>query len=129
MIQLQILSGKMAGSTQAVRRFPFRIGRAAGCELRLEEAGVWDQHWTLSFQKRDGYYLETAPDAFVTVNDQRQTSVRLANGDLIAFGSAKLQFWLAAPQQRGLFLREALIWLLLAGVTAGQIALILWLIQ
>jgi len=119
----------MAGSTQAVRRFPFRIGRAAGCELRLEESGVWDQHWTLNFQKQDGYYLETAPDAIVTVNDQPQTSVRLANGDMIVFGSAKLQFWLAAPQQRGLFLREAFIWLLLAGVTAGQIALILWLIQ
>jgi hypothetical protein len=127
MIQLQILSGKMAGSTQAVRRFPFRIGRAAGCELRLEESGVWDQHLTLDFQRRDGYYLHAAPEAFVAVNDHPQTSVRLGNGDVIAFGAAKLQFWLTVPRQRGLFLREAVIWLLLAGVTAGQVALIFWL--
>ena len=44
MVQLNILSGKKAGTRTVARHFPFRIGRAAGNELQLEDDGVWDQH-------------------------------------------------------------------------------------
>ena len=124
MIQLRILSGQTAGDTLVVRRFPFRIGRAAENDLRLEAPGVWDQHLTLEFQKTEGFLLHTAPDAFAAVNEQPLTSARLRNGDIISFGSAKIQFWLAAPRQRGLRLRELSVWLLLAAVTAFQFLLI-----
>ena len=42
MVQFNILSGRKAGAQSAARRFPFRIGRAAGNELQLEvgEVGV-----------------------------------------------------------------------------------------
>ena len=124
MIQLRILSGKMAGSLEAVRRFPFRIGRAPGNELVLDDSGVWDNHLTLEFQKNEGVLLKTAPEAFAAVNEQPQSEARLRNGDVISFGSAKIQFWLAPPPQRGLRLREFCVWLLIAGVTAFQIFLI-----
>ena len=124
MIQLRILSGQTAGDTLVVRRFPFRIGRAAENDLQLEAAGVWNQHLTLDFQKAEGFLLRTAPEAFAAINEQPQTSARLRNGDIISFGSAKIQFWLAAPRQRGLQLRELSIWLLLAAVTAFQFVLI-----
>jgi pSer/pThr/pTyr-binding forkhead associated (FHA) protein len=124
MIQLCILSGRMAGDTPVVRHFPFRIGRAPGNDLCLDEAGVWDNHLTLEFQKQEGYFLRTAPDAFVAINEQPQTSVRLRNGDIISFGSAKIQFWLAAPRQRGLYLSEVFFWTLLAAVTVFQVFLI-----
>lgn len=124
MIQLRILSGKMAGDIQVVRRFPFRIGRAAENDLILDESGVWDSHLTLQFQKKEGLILKTAPETFVAINDAPQTSARLRNGDLISFGSAKIQFWLAAPRQRGLGFRELCIWLLLIAVTAFQFGLI-----
>src|ERR1700742_1132994 len=107
MVQLRILSGKMAGDIQVVRHFPFCIGRSAGSDLRLDEPGVWDQHLTLTFQRREGFTLATAtPQAFAAVNDQPQTSTRLHNGDVISFGSAKIQFWLAPARLRGLRLRE-----------------------
>ena len=124
MIQLRILSGKMAGDSQVVRRFPFRIGRAAENDLILDEPGVWDRHLTLEFQKKEGFILNTAPETFVAINDESQTSARLHNGDIVSFGSAKLQFWLAAPRQRGLLFRELCVWLLLVTVTAFQFALI-----
>lgn len=124
MVQLRILSGQMAGDVQVVRRFPFCIGRAAGNDLRLDDQGVWDNHLTLEFQKKEGFTLRTAPEAFAAVNEQPQSSARLRNGDIISFGSAKIQFWLAAPCQRGLRLREAFVWGLLAAVTALQFALI-----
>jgi pSer/pThr/pTyr-binding forkhead associated (FHA) protein len=124
MIQLRILSGRMAGDTSLVRHFPFRIGRAPGNDLSLDEAGVWDNHLTLEFQKKEGYFLHTAPDAFAAINEQPQSSARLRNGDIISFGSAKIQFWLAAPRQRGLRFSEVFFWTLLAAVTVFQVVLI-----
>ncbi len=124
MVQLRILSGKMAGDIHVVRHFPFGIGRAAENDLCLNEPGVWDNHLTLGLQPSEGFTLTTAPDAFAAVNDQPQTSARLRNGDVISFGSAKIQFWLAPAHLRGLRLRELFVWCLLAAVTAVQIALL-----
>ncbi len=129
MIQLKIISGSTADTTQVVRRFPFRIGRAPENDLRLEVPGVWDNHLTLEFQKSEGFMLRTAPDTFAAINEQPLTSARLRNGDIISFGSAKIQFWLAAPHQRGLQLRELCVWTLLVGVTAFQFMLIYRLIR
>jgi pSer/pThr/pTyr-binding forkhead associated (FHA) protein len=127
MVQLRILSGKMAGDIQVIRRFPFFIGRSVENNLCLDEPGIWDRHLTLGFQKKQGFTLETAPEAMATVNGQPQKSARLRNGDIISFGSAKIQFWLAPAPLRGLRLRETIVWVLLAAVTATQIALIYWL--
>jgi pSer/pThr/pTyr-binding forkhead associated (FHA) protein len=124
MIQLNILSGQTAGDTLVVRRFPFRIGRAPENELRLDDPGVWDRHLTLEFKKAEGFFLNAAPETFAAINDEQKQSARLRNGDIISFGSAKIQFWLAAPRQRGLRLRELSVWLLLAAVTAFQFVLI-----
>ena len=129
MVQLNILSGKKAGTQSAARRFPFHIGRAAGNDLQLEEDGIWDHHLTLEFDRRKGFALAAATNALVTVNGEPVQSAFLRNGDLITLGSAKLQFWLAAAPQRGLRLREAFVWMLLAAVTAFQLALVCWLIR
>jgi pSer/pThr/pTyr-binding forkhead associated (FHA) protein len=124
MIQLKILSGKKAGSQTAVRRFPFRIGRAPGNDLQLEDDGVWNQHLVLEFQKKENFNLTTAPDALATVNGAPVQKTVLRNGDIIALGSATLQFWLAAARQRGLRFREGFVWALLIFVTLGQFILI-----
>ena len=129
MIQLRILSGQTAGETQIVRRFPFRIGRTPENDLRLEAPGVWDNHLTLEFQKSEGFVLRTAPETFVAINEEQKQSARLRNGDIISFGSAKIQFWLAAPRQRGLRLREISVWLLIAVVTAAQFVLLYRLVR
>jgi pSer/pThr/pTyr-binding forkhead associated (FHA) protein len=127
MVQLRVLSGPKAGGIQAVRRFPFHVGRAADNDLSLDAAGIWDYHFMLDLQPREGFTLQSFDGAFTAVNDQPQASVPLRNGDVIAFGSAKLQFWLAAPRQHGLRGREWSVWILLAAVTLGQFALIYWL--
>lgn len=118
----------MAGDNQVVRRFPFCIGRAADNDWCLDAEGIWDYHFMLEWQKNEGFTLQTFEEAFAAVNDQPQTNARLRNGDIISFGSAKVQFWLAAPRQRGLRLREGFVWALVALVTLGQFALIHWLL-
>ena len=128
MIQLNVLSGKKAGSRTVVRRFPFRVGRAAGNDLQLDDGGVWDQHLALEFQS-GGFNLAVAPNALVAVNGGPFQNKILRNGDIITIGSAKLQFWLAAARQRGLRFREFFVWALIAVVTAAQFALLYGLIR
>ena len=128
MIELHILAGKKAGSRSVVRRFPFRIGRAAGNDMTLDDDGAWDHHLALEFNRRDGFRLAAAQNALVMVNSKPVQNALLRNGDVITLGSAKVQFWLAAPRQRGLRLRERMVWALLLIVVMGQFALIYWLL-
>jgi len=128
MIQLNILSGKQAGTQTVARHFPFRIGRVPGNELQLADDGVWDQHLTLEFQPQSGFNLATAPDALATVNGEPVQNTVLRNGDTITVGSVKIQFWLAAAIQGSLRLREAFVWTLLVFVTLSQFALLYWLL-
>ena len=128
MVQLRILSGPKAGGWQAVRRFPFHVGRAPDNDLCLDAAGIWDYHFMLELQPNEGFSFKTFDQAFAAVNDSPRSSGRLRNGDVISFGAAKLQFWLSAPSQRGLRLRERAVWLLLLLVTLGQFALIYFLL-
>jgi Inner membrane component of T3SS, cytoplasmic domain len=129
MIELHILAGKKAGHQPVVRRFPFRIGRAGGNDLQLTDDGTWDQHLTLEFHRREGFKLAVAPDALAMVNNQPVQTALLRNGDIITLGSAKLQIWLTAAHQRGLWLRERFVWALLVAVVLGEFILIYRLIR
>ena len=128
MIQLNVLSGKKAGSRTVVRRFPFRVGRAVDNDLQLDDDGIWDKHFTLGFQS-GGFSLAVAPGALVALNSGPFQNQTLRNGDTITVGSAKLQFWLAAARQRGLRTRELFVWTLLILVTLGQFVLVYWLLK
>jgi pSer/pThr/pTyr-binding forkhead associated (FHA) protein len=129
MIELHILTGKKAGNQPVVRRFPFRIGRARGNDLQLTDDGTWDQHLTLEFHRREGFKLAVAPNALAMVNNQPVQTALLRNGDVITLGSAKLQVWLTAARQRGLWLRERFVWALLVAVVLGEFILIYRLIR
>ena len=124
MIQLNILSGKKAGGQTVARHFPFRIGRAGGNDLQLDDDGIWDDHLRLEINRNEGFMLAAAPNALVAINNQPVQSVQLHNGDIITAGSVKIQFWLAAASQRRLLFREFSVWALIAIITALQIALI-----
>ncbi|MDE3069058.1 MAG: FHA domain-containing protein [Verrucomicrobiota bacterium] len=128
MVQLNILSGRQAGGQRAVRRFPFRVGRAPENDLRLDDDGVWDKHLVLEFQKKEGFRLVTVAGALAAVNGRPVQDQILRNGDTLTLGSAKLQFWLAAPVQRGLHTRENFVWALVAIVAVAQVSLVYWLL-
>jgi hypothetical protein len=127
MVQLSVISGSLAGENLFVRQFPFHVGRAAENNLCLADDGVWDHHFVLDFQTGGGFTLQTFGEAFAAVNEQPQTAVRLRNGDMLSFGSAKIRFWLAPVKQKSLRLRELSLWLLLLAVTLAQAGLLLWL--
>jgi hypothetical protein len=125
MVQFKILSGKKAGTTWMPRRFPARIGRASGCDLQLEEHGVWNEHFQIDIHPAAGIVLETQPDALVTANGQPVQRAVLHNGDLVEIGSLKLQFWLSEAEQGGLRSSAWLVSGIIAGVCIAQAVLAL----
>ena len=129
MLQFQILSGKQAGFLWDARRFPVRIGREAGSDLQIEEDGVWDEHARVELKSGDGFVITSHPGALLSVNQSPVETIRLRNGDIITAGSARIAFRLSQTMQRGLKLREAFIWLTIAGITIAQLALICWLLK
>ncbi len=129
MLQLQILSGKQAGFLWEARRFPVRIGRESSNDLRLEDDGIWAEHFQLSSDAETGFTLTTHPGALVMINQAPVQTARLKNGDVITVGAAKVAFRLSPTRQRGLRLREWSVWGLIGGISAGQLVLIWWLLR
>lgn len=129
MIQLQILSGKTAGQRWKARRFPVRVGRAAGNDLQLEADGVFDQHFEISLDRDHGFMLTVQPNALLSINDESPAGPhQLRNGDAIECGSVRLRFWLAETPLRRLKLSEWFVWTLVLAVCAAQVALVYWLL-
>ena len=124
MIQLKFLSGKQAGFLWETRRFPVQVGRSGDADLRLEDEGVWEQHFELNVDAETGFNLKTHPGAIISVNQAQVETARLRNGDIITAGAAQIAFRLSATQQRSLRLREWFVWTLLATVTIGQLILV-----
>jgi len=129
MVHIRVLSGRKAGTELVTRHFPVRIGRAANATIQLEDAGVWDEHLRIDFKHREGYFATAGAEAPVRVNDEPQQRTLLRNGDTVAVGSVRLQFWLAGVAQRRLGYRETFTWVLVALVCALQVALVYLLIQ
>jgi hypothetical protein len=129
MVQLKLLSGKMAGTVMVARHFPFRIGRAPAMDLRLEEDGVWDQHLELDFDREQGFVLKTQGSALASVNGQSLPEFLLRSGDLIEFGAVRIYFWLGETRQSSLRFREWLVWAGFALMVALQVYLIQWLMR
>ncbi len=126
MVQIEVLSGKMAGATLAARRFPVRVGRSPGADLCLEDDGVWPEHLEVALEP-EGFAAIAHPPASVIVNGQPVERAALREGDLIELGSVRIRFWLAPVRQVPLWTRHLIPWAVLAVVTVGQIALMEWL--
>ena len=124
MIQLKVLSGKMAGTELVARHFPFCVGRSSTCELSLDEPGVWDRHFQIQLDSSRDFVLVTEPQTSVTLAGTSVQQTPLRNGDVIEMGSAKILFGLSSTRQKGLTLREWLTWVGLVALCAGQILLI-----
>ena len=130
MVELRALSGKQAGASVVARRFPFLVGRASDSGVRLEDEGVFDRHFRIEFQPRDGFFLISEPNAVTAINNQTTTTpTRLRSGDVIHAGSVTISFSLRPPEQRSLRIREAVVWTMLALLCLGQVAVIYWLLQ
>lgn len=129
MFQLNILSGKMAGTVCVARRFPFRVGRNADADLVSDEPGVWENHLDFQFLPGQGIQATAHGEALMTLNAERLASARLRNGDVIEIGGLKLRFWLSDVALVSHRLREIFTWIGLALLFVFQLAIIYWLVR
>ncbi|MGZ5545979.1 MAG: FHA domain-containing protein [Limisphaerales bacterium] len=123
MIQLFVLTGSAAGQSFSTNQFPVSIGRNSNCSLVISEPGIFEQHFEIHFSP-EGFILQANNHAVVYINDSAAESSALRNGDVIKAGLAKIQFSLGSMIQRGLRVREALTWFIVATVTAAQVYLL-----
>jgi hypothetical protein len=127
MILLKVLSGNKAGTEVVARRFPFNVGRQAAADLRLEDGGVWEDHFRIELSRKDGLLIFTRPEAVTTLNGEAIREGTVRNGDVIGAGSARMRAWLSSARQSSGMLREGLAWAVIVGVTLAQIVLIYFL--
>ncbi len=127
MVLFRILSGSMAGAEIVACHFPFRVGRAARADLRIEGGGVWEEHCEVTRDAGRGLLLRSHAAALTLVNGQKVEETALRNGDLIELGEVRLQFWLSPAVQTGLALRETSTWIALAALVVVQFSLVYWL--
>jgi predicted component of type VI protein secretion system len=123
-IQLQVISGKQAGSEIVARRFPFVIGRGADAQLKLDDPGVWDRHAEITYERREGFFVKAQASATLLVNHERVETGKLRNGDTLELGSVLVRFWLARSEQKTMRVREALTWTALIALFGAQVWLI-----
>jgi len=126
--QLNLLSGEQPPHCLQPGNFPARIGRGADCQVQLTGEGIWEQHLELRLEEDQRFSIRPASEATAMVNGEPLEGVQpLRNGDIIEIGLVKLQFLLGPVQQKKLGLREAVTWLLVGLIIAGEIYLLLWL--
>src|SRR5690242_13480959 len=111
MIQLHILSGKKAGATVSVSKFPFQVGRTGSSALTLDDAGVWDQHFEITWPTSEKLVLNANTKATTVVNGEKINEVSLREGDVIEAGAVKMRFGFEAVRQKSLVTREMLTWI------------------
>lgn len=124
MVQLQILSGKMAGTAWSARRFPFRVGRLPSSDLQLEDGGIWDRHLEVSERRGELFAARCEPNAYMVINGDRVQQAELRNGDLVELGQMRMRFSLSPPFQTSMAVREVMTWIVLVLLSLGQIVLI-----
>jgi len=129
-IRLERVDDTTAGDPIEARRFPFTLGQAKSCDLRIVAKGVWDKHLILQDDGEKGITATPCSDALVIINGVSQgKTVRLKHGDLMGLGAAKLRFWLAPLGQADRSAFEALVWAALLLLGLSQVAVIGWLLK
>jgi hypothetical protein len=107
-----------------VRDFPLVIGRGGQAGLRLEQAGVWEEHAELRLKVGEGFFVRSCSEALVVLNNQAVSESRLRNGDLLELGGACLRFGFTDTLQRHFRLRERVSWTAIGLLCLGQLVLV-----
>lgn len=124
MIRWSILSGRKAGDTHLVSRFPAVIGRGTGADWVIEEDGVWERHARLELDRQGRFQLFSESGALVVVNGVSRAEAELRNGDVVDLGAARLRFGLSETRLRSHRGREWATWIGVALLCLGQLLMI-----
>lgn len=100
MVQLEILRRGQASAKHSVQTFPCVIGRAAGCGVRLDEPGIWDEHASLRHEDDLGFSLIASGGGSLTIGGETVREGRIKNGDTFELGAVAIRFWMSTTRPR-----------------------------
>lgn len=100
------------------------VGRS-GCDLNLNEPGVWDGHFTLRVGEDFRWRLFCRGDATVRIRGTVLAESPLRIGDIIDCGSVRLEFDFAKPEVATFRDWAISLWLGIALLTGAEIWLAL----
>lgn len=131
MLQLHVTDDRGTVASHIATADSFLIGRSSQAQLRLDSAGVWEEHARVSLAEssrhpdQHRYIIEALGQSIVSINGQIITAKELAIGDEILLGAARLTVSLAPPNQKKLVMQEWFVWCLLFLVVGCEAFLIL----
>jgi hypothetical protein len=127
MLYLSLGSDSVAGTDTVARHFPFRIGRSEVASLRLERAGIWEQHVELNLGN-GCVTIASCDQAPVRINGCQMTEPCIVHcGDLLELGSVKIIVGLSSADRRKDLLQQGVLAGSILGLTLAQGAIFWWL--
>jgi len=129
MYRLQFLNPSAPREPVVISQSAVTIGRDSSCDVQLADNGVADRHARIE-RRRDGYYFCNLDEANgSSVNGQHVRDRRLAGGDELEIGGARLRFEMihgvaGASSHRPLDLLEIAAATIVVLVIGGQVALL-----
>jgi len=127
MVQLEILHRGKSSAKNSIQSFPCVIGRAAGCGVRLEDPGVWDQHAVLRHDDDLGFSLIASGGGTLTMNGEAVREGQLKNGDTFEVGAVAIRFWMSPTRPRSPRSGDIIFWSIVALVVVLMTTLMLML--
>ena len=120
MFLLRVTDSRGAVTQYIANSFPFRIGRAAQCDLRIDAPGVWETHAVISPATDGKFVIRSQGESLLLRNGESVTEAPLVAGDEWVLGSARVLIGLSPSHQKALGVSETLVWLLLFAVVMVQ---------
>lgn len=120
MLLLRVTDARGAVTQHIADAFPYRIGRSARADLKIEASGVWENHATILPGENSRFFIQSEGESLLLRNGEAIHSAQLAAGDELSVGSARVVVSLAPARQKSLGFTEAMAWVLLVLVVAAE---------
>jgi hypothetical protein len=95
--ELVVVNGRLNGVRRPLVGPMTLLGRAPGCEIRLNVDGIQPLHAALVYGLTGFFLRNLAGDGDVLLNDQPATLTRVQHGDVVGVGSFRFRLQLANP--------------------------------
>ena len=124
MLLLCVTDARGAVTQHIAEKFPYRIGRSAQADLRIEASGVWENHAIILPGENSRFLIRSEDESLLLRNGEPIRSSQLAAGDELTVGSARVLVSLAPARQKSLGFAEAMAWVLLVVVAAAELLIL-----
>jgi pSer/pThr/pTyr-binding forkhead associated (FHA) protein len=95
--ELVVVNGRLSGVRRPLVGPMTLLGRATGCEIRLNADDVQPLHAALVYGQAGFFLRDLTGEGGVLLNDQPATLTRVEHGDVVGVGSFRFRLQLANP--------------------------------